>query len=326
VKGRQASTLADIAERCGVSTSTVSRVLNNAPGISHDVRQKVIESVKENDFSPKRRRRHMTRTQLRLLIVIPEKSETSTNPFFSMAELMSSISTLFDGVWKTLEVISYNELSDVMLKKDIHADGVIFAFGTAQEVLLEKLEQKGVPYVFLNRGQGNYVSCNNFKGMLKMVEYLVSKGKKEIGYLGCPDSPVNRDRFRGYCTAMIESGIFREELIRNTDEIEHISSDDAQFFLKNCEAVMCFNDNFAIRLIGEINMLGKSVPENISVTGFDDSPMRRLFRPLITTVSLSTYEMGFYAARWLKDNIIHKTNRNLRLEVEGELLEGETVK
>ena len=53
--------------------------------------------------------------------------------------------------------------------------------------------------------------------------------------------------------------------------------------------------------------------------------MRKLFRPLITTVSLSTYEMGFYAARWLKDNIVHKTNRMLRLEVEGELLEGETV-
>ncbi len=326
MKGHPASTLADIAARCGVSASTVSRVLNNSPGISHDVRQKVIESVKENGFSPKRRRRHMTRTQLRLVIVIPDKTQTSTNPFFTMADLMASINKVFDGVWKTLEVINYNELSDVMLIKDIHADGVIFAFGSAQEVLLEKLEQKGVPYVFLNRGQGNYVSCNNFKGMLKMAEYLVSKGKKEIGYLGCPDSPVNRDRFRGYCSAMIESGIFREKLLRNTDGIEHISSDDAQFFLKNCDAVMCFNDNFAIRLIGELNRLGKSVPENISVTGFDDSPMRRLFRPLITTVSLSTYEMGFYAARWLKDNIVHKTNRTLRLEVEGELLEGETVK
>ncbi len=268
----------------------------------------------------------MSRTQLRLVVVIPEKSETLTNPFFTIADLIASINSVFDGIWKTLEVVSYQELSDAILKKDIHADGVIFAFGSARKPFLEKLEQKGVPYVFLNRGEGNYVSCNNFKGMLKMAEYLMSKGKRAIGYLGYPDNPVNMDRLRGYSTAMTESGLFRGELIRNAHGVDGISGDDAVFFLKNCDAVMCFNDNFSIRLIGEINRLGKSVPEKISVTGFDDSPMRRLFRPLITTVSLSTYEMGFYAARWLKDNIVHKTNRTLRLEVEGELLEGETVK
>jgi LacI family transcriptional regulator len=124
---------------------------------------------------------------------------------------------------------------------------------------------------------------------------------------------------------MMESGIFNGELIRNAKGLDGISDADARHYLKNCDAVMCFNDNFAIRLISEINRLGKSVPSDISITGFDDSPMRKLFRPLITTVSLSTYEMGFYAARWLKDNIVNKTNRTLRLEVEGGLIEGETV-
>ncbi len=325
MKGRKLSTLADVALSCGVSASTVSRVLNNAPGISSDVRQKVIESLQEYDFSPKKRKRHMSRTQLRLLIVIPDTDQTSTNPFFTMTELMSSINSVFSGTWKTLEVTGYNELADVMLKKDIHADGVIFAFGSAQKALLEKLYRKEIPFVFLNRTEGNFVSCNNFKGMLKLAGYLVSKGKKSIGYLGYPDSPVNRDRLRGYSMAMMESGMFNIEFIRSSAGVDGICDADARYFLKNCDAVMCFNDNFAIRLISSINKLGKSVPGDISITGFDDSPMRKLFRPLITTVSLSTYEMGFYATRWLKDNIVHKTNRTLRLEVEGELIEGETV-
>jgi LacI family transcriptional regulator len=299
--------------------------LNNAPGISSDVRQKVIESLKEYDFSPKKRKRHMSRTQLRLLIVIPDTDQTTTNPFFTMSELMSSINSVFSGTWKTQEVISYNELTDVMLKKDIHADGVIFAFGSAQKALLEKLDRKEIPYVFLNRAQGNYVSCNNYKGMLKLAAYLTSKGKRSIGYLGYPDNPVNKDRVRGYSSAMMESGLFNIEFIRNANGLDDISDADVRYYLKNCDAVMCFNDNFAIRLISGINRLGKSVPGDISITGFDDSPMRKLFRPLITTVSLSTYEMGFYAARWLKDNIVHKTNRTLRLEIEGELIEGETV-
>jgi len=267
----------------------------------------------------------MSRTQLRILIVIPDTDQTSANPFFAMTELMSSINSVFDGDWKTVEVTGYNGLSETMFKKDIHADGVIFAFGSAQKALLEKLEKKEIPYVFLNRTEGNYVSCNNFKGMLKLAGYLTSKGKRSIGYLGYPDNPVNRDRLIGYSSAMMESGIFNKEFIRNSAGVDGISDADAQFFLKKCDAVMCFNDNFAIRLISGINRLGKSVPGDISITGFDDSPMRKLFRPLITTVSLSTYEMGFYAARWLKDNIVHKTNRTLRLEVEGELLEGETV-
>ncbi len=325
MKDHPVLTLADIASRCGVSVSTVSRVLNNAPGISGDVRQKVIESLQEHDFSPKKRKRHMSRTQLRILIVIPDTDQTSANPFFAMTELMSSINSVFDGTWKTIEVICYNELSEAMLRKDIHADGVIFAFGSAQKTLLHKLELKEIPYVFLNRTEGNYVSCNNFKGMLKLAGYLISKGKKSIGYLGYPDNPVNKDRLRGYTLAMMESGIFNSELIRNAKGLYGISDADARCYLKNCDAVMCFNDNFAISLISEINRLGKSVPADISITGFDDSPMRKLFRPLITTVSLSTYEMGFYAARWLKDNIVHKTNRTLRLEIEGELIEGETV-
>ena len=270
MKGRKVATLADVASGCGVSASTVSRVLNNAPGISSDVRQKVIESLQEYDFSPKRRKRHMSRTQLRLLIVIPDTDQTSTNPFFTMTELMSSINSVFDGASKTLEVISYNELSDVMLKKEIYADGVIFSFGFAQKALLEKLEHKDIPYVFLNRTEGNYVSCNNFKGMLKLAEYLVSKGKKSIGYLGYPDNPVNRDRLRGYSLAMMESGIFNKEFIRNSRGVDGISDADARYFLKNCDAVMCFNDNFAIRLISEINRLGR-----IGARGHIDYRFRR---------------------------------------------------
>lgn len=325
MKGHPVSTLADIAERCGVSSSTVSRVLNNAPGISSDVRQKVMKVAQDNGFSLKRRRRHMSRTRLRLVVVIPEESETSANPFFAMTDLVASINSVFGDVSKTLEVMGYGELHDIIYKKDFHADGIIFAFGSAHEAVLERLAREGVPYVFLNRTEGNYVSCNNFKGVLKLAGYLLSRGKKSIGYLGYPGNPVNRDRLRGYLTAMNEAGISETKHIRNAAGVEDVDSKDALYFLKNCDAVMCFNDNFAIRLIGEMGRLGKSVPDDISITGFDDSPMRKMFRPLVATVSLSAYEMGFYAARWLKDNIVHKTSRSLRLEIEGELLEGETI-
>ena len=82
----------------------------------------------------------------------------------------------------------------------------------------------------------------------------------------------------------------------------------------------------AIRLIGHLRDLGLTVPSDISVTGFDDSPLRRVASPLLTTVRQPTSEMAFLASRWLRDNILHKSNRRLCIEVEGEIMPGESTR
>jgi LacI family transcriptional regulator len=88
---------------------------------------------------------------------------------------------------------------------------------------------------------------------------------------------------------------------------------------------MCFNDNFAIRFIKGLSEMGRHVPGDMAVTGFDDSPLRRVFIPTITTISLSTFEMGFFAARWLRDNIRHRESRKIQLEVNGTVIVGEST-
>lgn len=326
-KGDKMTRLEDIATRCGVSVSTVSRVLNNAPGISTEVRRRVLEVAQAHDFTVQKRRRSLSRTQLKLMIVIPDEREIAVNPFFDMTELLNAINAVFVEDWKQIEVITFTQFRAGAHAKSLHADGIILAFGTIDRDTAAFLEHKSIPFVFLNRTERNYVANNNYKGMLRLGEYLAEKGKRRIGYLGCRLSPINRDRFRGYLTAQYENPHrFERDLVYEVDAIDGIGSESAAFFLdRGCEAVMCFNDNFAIRLIGELTRMGKNVPGDLSITGFDDAPMRRIFRPLITTISLSTYEMGFYAARWLKDNIVNRSSRSLKLEVEGELLEGETV-
>ena len=71
--------------------------------------------------------------------------------------------------------------------------------------------------------------------------------------------------------------------------------------------------------------MGVRVPGDIAVTGFDRSPAQALFRPSIATISLSTYEMAFLAARWLRDNIEQREVRAMCLEVEGAFMDGESV-
>ncbi len=322
-------TLEDIAFECGVSASTVSRALNNDPRISRETIQRVHNVAALRNFTLAKRKRPLSRSMVTLLVVIPDSSETELNPFFDMGELINAINSAFTDKKTQIETITFSQLEKLKSSRDIRCSGVICAFGSIDDKRKAILKENNIPYIFLNRtfDDENYVSCNNFKGVVKMVEYLRGRGFSRIGYLGCNSIPVNRDRFRGYSIATLETkGFWDNSLVLNVDSIKDVDDSSARFFMdKKCDAVVCFNDNFSIRLISALQDQGVKIPEDISITGFDSSPMRKIFKPLITTISLSTFEMGFFAARWLRDNIQHREIRQLCLEVDGKLLEGETV-
>ncbi|TAL32973.1 MAG: LacI family transcriptional regulator [Spirochaetes bacterium] len=329
MKKNEVSTLDDIARECKVSASTVSRVLNNEQGISRDTRDRVLACAHRNRFTLQRRRKPVTRSLIELLIVVPDGVEVAHNPFYEVGELINAIGDAFDAVKKRIEITTYSAMEEAMGGDSLKVDGVICAFGDISAAAKGVLRARGVPYVFLNRTfpDENYISCNHFHGMLTLGTHLYDSGCRSIGYLGCETIPVNRDRFRGYCVAVAEHTQSFEGITQlGLASIDEVSPAVAQFFVeRECDAVMCFNDNFAIRLIGEFRKLGIQVPGGIAVTGFDDSPLRRVFKPSLTTISLSTYEMGFFAARWILDNIYRKETRRLRLEVDGVFIEGETV-
>jgi len=324
------ATLDDIARECRVSASTVSRVLNNEQGIARATRDRILACAARHDFVLRRRRKQVTRAVVELLVAVPDSAQTAHNPFYEIGELVNSIGDAFDEVKKRIRIITYSEADEALCDSALRASGVICAFGAIGARAREALREKGIPCVFLNRTfpDDNYVSCNHFNGMLTLGDHLYARGCRAVGYLGCESLPMNRDRFRGYCAAVFEhAGSLDGMHALHLDSIEEVGRPTAEYFTaRGCDAVMCFNDNFAIRLIGELASLGVAVPGGMSVTGFDDSPMRRVFSPRITTISLSTYEMGFFAARWLLDNIHRRETRRLRLEVDGIFLDGETVR
>jgi len=323
------TTLDDIAKLCGVSPSTVSRVLNNEPGIGQDTRENVMRICEENSFTVQRRKRPLKRAQLNLMIVIPDEGERTINPFFDIKEVLNSINSNFTDEKKKIEILSFEDFSEQVLEETFHSDGIILAFGSPRDEALKKLREKGIPYVFLNRdfpGE-NYVCANNIKGMLKLGSMLSDRGYSRVGYLGCSSKMVNRDRYRGYQMARLESGYEPDPaLVLELKMVNDIDENTVEAFRKaGCDAVMCFNDNFAVRFINEMQDMGLKVPRDCAVTGFDCAPVREIFKPKLTTVNLSTYELGFFASRWLRDIILHRMDRTLHLEVEGDLVEGKTV-
>jgi LacI family transcriptional regulator, galactose operon repressor len=322
-------TLDDIASKCGVSASTVSRALNNDPRISRETTQKIHQTAANFNFTLTKRKRPSGRSHVSLLLVIPDSAKIEQNPFFDMGEIINAINSAFQAEKTSIETKTFSQLKDLNKASDLNYNGVLFAFGRIDDPLKNKLKKRKIPYIFLNRTfeRENYVSCNNFKGVIKLMNHLHQKGLKKIGFLGCPTIAVHKDRSRGYHVASWELfGRSDNDLVYNVESINHVNESCADFFKeKGCDAVLGFNDNFAIRLITAFQSSGIKVPREISVTGFDDSPLGKIFEPRLTTISLSTFEMGFFAARWLSDNIQHKETRRLGLEVDGELITGKSV-
>ncbi len=326
---KSVKTLKDIADICNVSTSTVSRVLNNEPGISGRTREEILAAVEKYNFFLRKRKKQKTRVLMNLVIVIPEQSEMALNPFYDINELLNAINSVFNTTRKAIQVQTFSEFRAMIRSDDYHTDGIIFAFGSIEEEDREILTTMEIPCIFLNRSPEsyNYVSCNHIKGMMRLYGHLLYNGHRRIGYLGYTDHPVNYERRIGFEISCSGNSGPEKGPVMNVDSIDSITEGTAEYFIKEgCDAVMCFNDNFAIRLINQFREKAVRIPDDISITGFDNTPMRKLFKPLITTISLSTYEMGFLAARWLYDNIVNKSLRRLHCEIDGELIAGETVR
>ena len=325
----KAKSIEDIAKECEVSASTVSRVLNNEPGISAETRQKVLKVVENHKFSLQKRKRPLKRSQLNLVIVVPEEEELSVNPFFNISELLGAINEAFQEEKKRVEVVSIVDFEGYIDEERPAIDGILLVYRSISEKVRNRMKDLNIPYIFLSRvfHDDNYVSCNYYKGTLDLATLLIENGHKRIGYLGNYSNPNNIDRYRGYKTALNEASLsHNEDFIYKADSLFSVNDEAAIFFInQKCDAVICFNDYMAINLINELQKQGKIIPDHISVTGFDDSPLSKVYKPAITTIQQPTFEMSFLASRWLRDNILNRKSRDLRIEVDGRLIRRESV-
>ncbi|TAL36194.1 MAG: LacI family transcriptional regulator [Spirochaetes bacterium] len=330
LKIKKLKSIEDIAVACGVSISTVSRALNNEPGISSKTRQKILKMAQEQNFTPRTRKRPLVRSQLDLMVVVPEEEELSANPFFNVSELLGAINESFRTERKRVEIITAENFAHYIDVERPGCDGILFAYRGIEEALRKRLRDRKIPHVFLSRSfaDDNYVSCNGIKGVLQLVEHLLATGHRRIGYFGNEGNPNNADRLRGYRLALAESGtaLPADLVFMNRGALDSCRPAAEFFAAKKCDAVACFNDFQAVTLINELAALGKRVPADVSVTGFDDSPLSRVSRPPVTTIALPTFEMAFLASRWLRDNILNRLDRSLRIEVDGTMVVRKSVR
>lgn len=276
--------MSDLADHAGVSIATVSRALSGKPGISPETRQAVLKAVVDLHYVP---HRSPQRTDL-VGIFVPDM----TNPAFpAFAECLDAL--LFQHGRRTVvvnagspgasEVVALDTLRDLCL------DGVISVSGAADTEAStqphEKLIATGVPTVFINGHAPNlrtrFINCSDEDAIRSSVAHLRSLGHERIGLATGPRRFVPSQRKiaaflgLGFPEASVERTIF-------TAEGGRVAA--GRLIETGHTAIVCGSDLMALGVIREAHSRGLAVPDDLSVIGFDDSPLMAFTDPALTTV------------------------------------------
>lgn len=320
---KKAVTLAHIAAAAGVTSMTVSRVINENGYVNAATRERVQRFAREMNY----RRNGLARALKR------QRTETIglvlgdiANPF--AAELSRGVREVLEARGYTLFIC----ISEHSAKEDVRAfdsltdhrvDGVIVATRASKlgnERLLELVEA-GIPVSLIGRDfshpQVDLVSADNLQGGYEATRHLIDLGHKSIGFIGVSlTKGVGLKRFKGYLEALAEHGLsVNENLIvggRNGhDQMPGYSTEEMGYdgmtkllkMRRRPTAVFARNDFTAVGALKAIQEAGLSVPEDIAVVGYDDIPLASHISPTLTTVRQPTREQGSVAAENLLKRI-----------------------
>lgn len=311
--------LADIAEKVGVSTVTVSKALSGQKGVSEEMREKIKQLADELGYrSPSENKRQTTEKQYNIGVIIQEVYLDKYDSFYLTMYQELNKRAVARGCFTLLESMSRESvLSNVMplLVQEKKVDGLIVV-GDMTQTYMEHLEEKaGIPVVCMDFYNDTInldtVISNSFYGTYALTNYLFQMGHKKIAYVGtvCTTNSIT-DRYLGYAKSLLEHHIeVRKDYViddRDTktgrmdlDKYYQLPEDMPSAFVCNCDLAASY-------LIRKLRANGYRVPEDISVVGFDNY----LF-PGLCDIGITTYEVniGEMARR-----VVHKIVRKIANE------------
>lgn len=309
---------AEVAKRAGVSTATVSYVLNNKGNVSEETRQKVHHAIKELDYKPNLIARSLvTNETMQLGIVLND----IVNPFFGEI-IMGFENAAIDHGYFVNVCTGYKNLDayyDNFISRRI--DG-LFVAAISSKFHMEKIYNlvdagikvviSGNPQVDMKRVSSLETDCVG--AMDQAVSYLVGLGHKDIAFVSGISRSLKFDsRLDGYLLAVKKFGLPCQDslLIDGTAPYDTNVQDGYNLTRKliaskkHFTAIIGTNDLMAIGAIKALNEAGYNVPEDVSVMGFDDIYLGTIWKPYLTTMSVSKTQIGQKAFEFLYSNIKH---------------------
>ena len=306
-------TLKDIARRAGVTSATVSMVINNKPNISQATRKKVLKIAKELNYYPNVIARGLaTKRSNAIGVIVPNLASSfvvrvlqgikSTNRDLNYTVL------LFDTVGqKESEAQLFQRLA-----RERRIDGVILISSNVTDEELNIFGEESVPSIVVAR-KSTTIDCvyvNNEQGAKDATDYLVMKGHTSIACVGSTKIGIPmEERLAGYKQSLLEHSIpFRPELVFTVEDDGMIDGTAVYDKIKAVQPAVSAvfvpaGDMVAIGIVKEAKKKGARVPGDLAVVGYDDLPAAEVIEPSLTTVRQPKLEMGDYAINMIVDKI-----------------------
>jgi DNA-binding LacI/PurR family transcriptional regulator len=299
-------TVYDIAREAGVSPATVSRVLTGNAAVNEEKKKKILEIIEKYNFQPNALARGLFKKETKTIgIILPDVR----NPFFSTIYSMADNAALKQGYTMMLcNSMSNSELESKYMTNllERQVDALIFMGGRINNLNISEEEKKELhiiserkPLILINgvvKGVDCYkITTEEDKGIEILVDYLVSLGHKKIGVIGGEENITSTIiKHRAFERAMNRNGIEvnKDWIITGGYSIESGTKLVNKIARKKDKptAVIAINDFVAVGAIRGAKELGLKIPDDISITGFDDTYLSEIVSPQLTTVS-HNYEM-----------------------------------
>lgn len=306
-RGDVVASIQDVAEKAGVSVATVSRVINGNCRVRPETREAVCEAMKYYSYSPNFSARNLRRTETKTVLVL---MSTIVNPF--LAKIVKSIEDVgMEKGYHTMICTTYDDAKreeiyiDLLRKR--FADGAILMGTRLKAIELRKLIQN-VPLVqcseFVPDLEIPYITIDNRTAGYDAVKHLIERGRKRIVHITADKGfSSSQLRLEGYCDALKEAGIPYDPKLIVTGNYGYRNSLSLMRDLIRSgvtfDGVFANSDRMAAGAIRAAEEAGLSVPNDVSVVGFDNTDVSYLVSPGITSVSQSGKEMGEAAAKIL---------------------------
>jgi len=298
-------TLEQVAALAGVGRGTASRVINGSAHVSERSRRAVEAAVAELQYIPNAAARTLKtrRTDAVALVIAESEDRIFSEPFF--AGVVRGISKAASGAGKQLVLlISQAGARSAQLERYLsphHVDGVLLLSLHDDDLLPDVIRSRSLPMVVGGRGAqaagAPWVDVDNLHGAALAAGLLVETGCRVIATITGPlDMAAGRDRFLGFRSALQEAGRTLSDDLVACGDFSQASGGRAMAELlrrrPDIDAVFCANDPMAAAAVQVLRDAGREVPRDVSVVGFDDSPLALTTQPPLTTVRQPPEEMG----------------------------------
>lgn len=309
-------TLEAVALVAGVSRATVSRVVNDSPRVSPDVRVKVQAAIDQLGYTPNRAARSLvTRRSDSVAVVITQPAgQVFSDPFFP--RLLRGISSTLAARDRQLILMMPESPADEQRVGDYltagHVDGALLVSLHEADRLPARLTAAGVPIVLVGRppkgSRASYVDADNRQGAHTAVAHLVASGRRVIATItGLPDTAPGIDRRQGYRDALTEAGIRLDHTLEAPGNFTGEGAAAAMARLlalhPDIDGVFAASDQMAAAAMSALAASGRKVPADVAVVGFDDVAIALSTVPQLTSVRQPIEEMGREMARLLVESV-----------------------